>query len=683
MSVSLQAIAGKRWLAGIPALKLRSPVVLNLRAYGLAGLLIGAAFLLRLWLDRYWHDEFPYPIFFLALVFVVRFTGLGPSIVSVVASFLLADYFFIQPRYNLGLEGPSQWMGWLSFLLASSALVYFSTRGRQAARRERQGKSALEQKAADLQANEEFNRRLLNSSADCIQLLDLAGDVLAMNEAGRRLFEVDSVSGFINRPWAECWPEPGRDAIRNALVHAREGKPVSFCAAGPSVRGTPRAWDVVLTPICDPQGRPERLLAISREVTALKRAERRTELLAKTAARLLRSKTPQQVVESLCREVMEFLDCDVFFNFLVDAAGGFLRLNACAGIPAETARQIQVLQYGVAVCGCAARDACRIIAEDVLHKPDPRTELIKSFGIQAYACHPLIIEDRVLGTLSFGTRNRTRFNDEELSLMKAVADLVAIAMERQRNQAELQTINAQLEQRVAERTRSLEEATEQLNAFCHSVAHDLRAPLRTQLCFTRLLIDDYGSKLDHTGRDYARRVIQSAERQSNIIQDLLAHLSLSRAELPLEKVELRPAIEQARADLALDMQQNEAELDVRQVGAAGVTANRSSLHLVLTNLLSNAFKFVPAEVQPKVCLRTETRNGAVRLWVEDNGIGIEPEHLGKLFGLFQRLNRGEKYPGTGMGLANVKKAVERMGGRVGVESTVGQGSRFWFELPAA
>lgn len=165
------------------------------------------------------------------------------------------------------------------------------------------------------------------------------------------------------------------------------------------------------------------------EATLLQYNER-LQILSYTAGRLLASDKPQLLVEELCTRVMEFLDCQTFFNFLVDESAGRLHLNACAGIPPETAREIEWLEYGVAVCGCAARDACRIVAENIPSTPDTRTELVKSFGIKAYACHPLMQQNRVIGTLSFGTRTRTTFSADDLAMMKAVADQVAIAMFR-------------------------------------------------------------------------------------------------------------------------------------------------------------------------------------------------------------------------------------------------------------
>lgn len=172
----------------------------------------------------------------------------------------------------------------------------------------------------------------------------------------------------------------------------------------------------------------------------LLKSNQRLDLLSRTARRLLESETPQAIVDSLCQEVMTFLECDTFFNFLADDVRQCLHLNACAGIPAESQAGIEWLDYGVAVCGCAARDACRIVAEDIQQRIDPRTELVKSFGIRAYACHPLMAQGRVLGTLSFGTRCKDSFSDEDLALMRAVADMVAIAMERKRTTAEIERL---------------------------------------------------------------------------------------------------------------------------------------------------------------------------------------------------------------------------------------------------
>lgn len=188
----------------------------------------------------------------------------------------------------------------------------------------------------------------------------------------------------------------------------------------------------------------------------LRKSMERFELLAETAGALLRSPEPRKAVESLCRKVMTHLDCHVFFNFLVDEQAGKLHLNAFGGISDEETERIEWLNFGVAVSGCVARDAERIIAEHIPATPDDRTELIKSYGVKAYCCHPLLGTDgKVLGTLSFGTRSRETFGEGDVSLMQAVTDHVATAMVRIHNEEALKRSKEDLEIRVTERTAQL------------------------------------------------------------------------------------------------------------------------------------------------------------------------------------------------------------------------------------
>jgi PAS domain S-box-containing protein len=165
---------------------------------------------------------------------------------------------------------------------------------------------------------------------------------------------------------------------------------------------------------------------------ALRKNTEKFELLAETAGRLLASDDPQGAVNDLCRRVMEHLECQTFFLYLTDPDRKCLRLNSWAGLPEKTVREIEWLQSGVAICGCVARDGLPIVAEDILHLPDSRIDLVRSLGIQAYACIPLMAQGKVVGTLSFGTQTRVVFTVGELDLMRAVAGQVAAAMDRNR-----------------------------------------------------------------------------------------------------------------------------------------------------------------------------------------------------------------------------------------------------------
>lgn len=160
---------------------------------------------------------------------------------------------------------------------------------------------------------------------------------------------------------------------------------------------------------------------------------KRLDLLAETAGLLSMSDSPQEVIDALCRKVMNFLDCQAFFNYLVDFDSKRLHLNACGGIPEEDVRKMEWLDYGVGLCGCSARDGRRLVVEDLQDIDDQYTALVRPFGIQAYACHPLMAQGQVLGTLSFCCRTRKHFDDNELSLMKTVADQVAIALDRKQS----------------------------------------------------------------------------------------------------------------------------------------------------------------------------------------------------------------------------------------------------------
>ncbi|HEY3854997.1 MAG TPA: ATP-binding protein [Verrucomicrobiae bacterium] len=273
---------------------------------------------------------------------------------------------------------------------------------------------------------------------------------------------------------------------------------------------------------------------------------------------------------------------------------------------------------------------------------------------------------------------------EELALLnKAFNEMLEqihsrdLSLEQARH--DLQRHAEDLESRVAERTHSLEETTRQLYDFCYSIAHDLKAPIRSQAGYARILVKDFAEKLGAEGTEFAQRIADSADRQTRLVSDLLTHVSLGHNEMPMESVSLVMIAEQVCGDLRLEIERRRASVELSGIQGA-VFANRASLNLIVINLFSNALKFVPRDRTPHVKAWTTEGGGFVRLWVEDNGIGISPQHINKLFAIFQRLHTREEYAGTGIGLAIVKRAAEKMNGRVGVESEEGKGSRFWVEL---
>jgi signal transduction histidine kinase len=238
--------------------------------------------------------------------------------------------------------------------------------------------------------------------------------------------------------------------------------------------------------------------------------------------------------------------------------------------------------------------------------------------------------------------------------------------------------------RTVERTEELEQANRSLEAFAFTVSHDLRAPLRNLQGYVSALSEDCSRELNEVGRQHIRSIEEIAVNMDGMIGDILEFSRLARVELPSERVALRTAVEEGVSHLKNAIEEKDARLEVEVDAQLTVLGHHQTLVQVLTNLLSNAVKFVGDGIPPVVRVRTERRTSArLRLWVEDNGIGIDPAHQQRIFEVFQRLHGEEMYPGTGIGLALVKKGVERMGGQVGVESVVGKGSRFWIEMKTA
>jgi PAS domain S-box-containing protein len=250
--------------------------------------------------------------------------------------------------------------------------------------------------------------------------------------------------------------------------------------------------------------------------------------------------------------------------------------------------------------------------------------------------------------------------------------------QRKTNEQKIESLNTQLKQRVQELT----DINSELEAFSYSISHDLRAPLRSMQGFADALLEEHGDRLDDTGREYARRIVNSAKYMDALLNDLLDYSRLSRAELERAPVDLRHEISELLVQLENEIKNKNAQVEM-ELASKTVSAHPATLRQILANLVGNALKFTHPDRAPIVRIRSEQRGRSVRISVEDNGIGIAAEHCDRIFRLFERLHTNQAYPGTGIGLALVRKGAERMGGTTGVESTPEKGSRFWVELPAA
>lgn len=266
-----------------------------------------------------------------------------------------------------------------------------------------------------------------------------------------------------------------------------------------------------------------------------------------------------------------------------------------------------------------------------------------------------------------------------LDLLLSVYD---VAMRRNADlaqaQASLRQLNAELEQKVRDRTRKLEESNKSLETFCYSVAHDLRAPLRSIQGYVSLLREET-EEAEEGIQEYMTRAREAGERMDRMIVDLLAYGRVSHAETALEWVELRSEIERVVAEFAEDIARTGARVTVN-AEAGRVWTSRVLLSQILGNLLGNALKFVQPGEPPEVEIETQVKARTLTLQVRDRGIGIDLAYREKIFRIFEKLHT-QPFPGTGIGLAIVRKAAERLGGAVRVESEPGKGSVFTVELP--
>ncbi|MCI0505836.1 MAG: ATP-binding protein [Gammaproteobacteria bacterium] len=311
----------------------------------------------------------------------------------------------------------------------------------------------------------------------------------------------------------------------------------------------------------------------------------------------------------------------------------------------------------------------------------PKDRMLTDMGVDGYIGTPLFdTQQSPIGLIVVLSKKPLKRAEQARQILEIFAARTAAEIQRLRAERELEAHKAALENRVRERTAQLEAANKELEAFCYSVSHDLRAPLRAVDGFSHALLDDYAASFDDTARDYAARIREGTQRMSALIEDLLNLSRVTRAPLNREAVDLSRMAQ----EVVDELQRGEPDRAVRVTIASGLTATGDTnlLRVAMHNLLGNAWKYTRNTASPHIEFGQTIHDATRCLFVRDNGVGFDMQYAGKLFVPFQRLHGPHEFEGTGIGLASVARIVQRHGGRVWVNAEPGHGATFYFTLEA-
>lgn len=264
---------------------------------------------------------------------------------------------------------------------------------------------------------------------------------------------------------------------------------------------------------------------------------------------------------------------------------------------------------------------------------------------------------------------------------KAIFSSINDISVRKQAEEDMRRLNIVLEKRVAKRTAQLETINKELESFAYSVSHDLKAPLRGIDGYSKLLLEDHAAQLDEEGQTFLHNIRLGAKHMAQLIEDLLAYSRLERRAFQVDQVDVQSVVNRILSERADEVTQRNLAITLH-IEQHKLHADREGVAMVLRNLIDNALKFTSRTTHPQIEIGMREQQGACILWVRDNGIGFDMSFHERIFEIFQRLQLAEDFPGTGIGLAIVRKAAQRMGGRIWAESSPGQGATFYLELPA-
>jgi PAS domain S-box-containing protein len=542
----------------------------------------------------------------------------------------------------------------------------------------------LEERTRALQESEQRFKQLIDVAQEGIWVADDRGVITYVNQRLADLLGYGNGT-LLGRPvydFVETDSRPGAQRTLTGRAH-RPGQSQDLRFRR---RDGTKLWGLVsASPILGKDGALVGTVGMVTDITERKRTE---EQLRRSADRLtmlhdmdqaiLAAQSPAEVGRAAMGRIRRMVPCQrctvVLFDFetgqaeLIAGYSGGTQMNP-APLPLAEFPSAEVLQRG----------SVRYV-EDLNTAGDlpPMMRQLQAEGLRSFLSAPLMVEGEVIGEIDLASSTPAAFEPEHRDIAQEVTTPLAIAIQHARLRQELARQTGELERKLGEKNAALRAATAEVETLLYSVSHDLRAPLRHLIGFSRMLLDDHGRELDPGALHYAERIHQAADAMATLVDDLVGLSRIGRQDLLRRDVSLTTLVEDVVDQLRASSDGRVLDWQIEELPT--VECDPALARVAITHLLTNAVKFTRPRERATIRIRPVEVDGQVGLRVEDNGVGFKMSYAGKLFGMFQRLHRPDEFEGNGAGLAIVQRIAHKHGGRVWAESEPDQGATFYLTL---